>query len=150
MGTESTVKVTFEAKPWGVDMTAETTEASKIVSHWSHMVGHSIHWLRAKVRAWDWNTTLETSSHFRTSICRATHSGSVWLTGFNMSLDNPWRLKTFIADATENGFTLFSAGVAWVSYPAGDSAIHSTRAFRLALEKPSKLYASLLDAYKLH
>lgn len=61
----------------------------------------------------------------------------VWLTGFDMSQDNPWRLKTFATDVTEKGFTihinawrdseLFSAGVAWTAYPEGDPGVYSAR-----------------------
>lgn len=61
----------------------------------------------------------------------------LWLTGFQMFLDNPWRLKTFATDVTEKGFTIhintwrdtemLSAGVAWVAYPTGDTEVHSAR-----------------------
>lgn len=65
------------------------------------------------------------------------HHSVSGLTGFKISLDNPWRLKILTTDVTETGFTLHtnawrdselsSVGAAWVAYPAGDPVIHSAR-----------------------
>lgn len=52
----------------------------------------------------------------------------VWITGFSMNSQQPWRVKTFATGVTTTEFTLhiktwkgsilYSAGVAWVAYPA--------------------------------